>query len=570
MRKYELWIDESGSFEPENERKTSHGWQPSLVGGVLVEAGKIRGRTLADLVNEEALGKTPHAMNMDQDDIRHVVLPALRKLVLKYDARLVYFQNIEHFDMWSNRELYLRLLAGGIVQLMEMLGRDGAFILDVTIAIRFVPQSTGRLDPISDEEYVRTIRSFIRDSWKRGDFDIRNDCRLNLCILSARHEKKLQLADYACNAKLTQCSGKFDNKMRQQFQSLLDKSRDYFFSVNVNLSENKILSALARGNTGDALFELYTSRGDFDHSRMKEKIFEAIRRAGYRMNRLQLNQFASAIVTYARSETDFEECEKILLNIKNELFQEYRKEDIHVQMDEAEFQINLYLADMYLREGDLNAAGNILDDLEKIIRQMNYRAENLKYLYLYQDKKALFEINGMNYGEAAKLMQKSIDSIENVLDVLEIDQNIQRYFEREKDSSALRSEYLGNAYCMKIYAEMFMQREDTGLYARMLRADTEKALAQYEYEGELERNQQYRAHVEMEQKNYEDALAWLLKTKLGRNYTVKENKRTCEADCIRYLDGATDEDKLSRTYYLMYYVEIMYEALREDRKNWLR
>lgn len=40
MKKYELWLDESGEFE-NDKKNVEKNFQPSLIGGVLFEKGKF-------------------------------------------------------------------------------------------------------------------------------------------------------------------------------------------------------------------------------------------------------------------------------------------------------------------------------------------------------------------------------------------------------------------------------------------------------------------------------------------------------------------------------------------------
>lgn len=82
---------------------------------------------------------------------------------------------------------------------MQYLGKDGSFGMAVTIAIRYAPEKTG-LNKIEEDDYAATLRRYIREQWQSGAFDIDTRTRLNLTILSARQERRLQLADYACNA----------------------------------------------------------------------------------------------------------------------------------------------------------------------------------------------------------------------------------------------------------------------------------------------------------------------------------------------------------------------------------
>ena len=550
MREYELWLDESGDFNQSSQMKD----HPSIVGGVLIEKGQLSDEEITQLVNAKANGGDAHGTTMGMKQVEKIMLPAL-EMICHRNGKLVYFENKEHISTYSNRQLYLRILASGIVQLMQYLGKDGSFGIDVTIAVRYVPDGQGALDKIQEEEYVDNLRRYIQEQWMSGAFDIDIHTRMNICIMSARRERRLQLADYACNCRFT-CHKrkKFSPEMVERLRALFDE--DYIYSVYVKTSENYILSQLATGNVAEALLEYYTSRKQKEIRDTAEDIFSRLKDLSYRLCRLQVGQFINSLTAYVRNETDFERSEALLKFVLKDFFAKIEEYGIEVQTDEALFRLQWRLIDMYLREGDIAHAGKVLSDMDNLLRGMNYRAENLRFLYLYLDRKALYEINCMEYEEAIRTISKSITCLENVREVLICDDTIQEYF---KDG-AIYSEWLGNAYCMKIYAEMFVQREKPELYEQ-IKSDTELALTQYEYAGELERNQQYRAHVEMEAGHYLEALHWLFKTRqLDLENDLIEN-------CVSYLDDALQEDIVSRTYYLMYYLEIMEQAFQNGKEQ---
>lgn len=167
MREYELWIDESGRFDPVEEADVT--LAPSLTGGVLIEKGRIRKQTITALVNKDIAGMA-HVNTYDMDLMREVVLPALEGIRSR-GGHLFYIENKERIQTLSNRDLYLRMLAGGLVQVMmtpSQLSEEG-FILNASIAKRNVhetedPHEHGIL--ITDDIYVSTLKEYIRDCWR--------------------------------------------------------------------------------------------------------------------------------------------------------------------------------------------------------------------------------------------------------------------------------------------------------------------------------------------------------------------------------------------------------------------
>ncbi|MCR4640604.1 MAG: hypothetical protein K5697_01075 [Lachnospiraceae bacterium] len=556
MTKYELWLDESGPFQPEEQQDLRK--NPSLVGGILIEQNVLFDADLERLVSGSGslvVGASgfAHATDYDSNDVSAVVLPAMEE-ICRRGGKLVYFENRERTSKYGHRELYLRLAAAGIVQLLRVLAAEDDFLLDIYIAKRIDPERANEVIP--EREYINELKGYIREARKDGIFEVSDSCRVNFSILSARQETRLKLADYCCNSRLTRNSNKFRG-LRERLYDLFDD--DYIFSFDVKTSEGRIDTMLANERIAEAWKELYTGYGELDHAEKFETIMDRFAKLSYRLQRIQLNSFVSGIVTYVRAETDFERSEPIVVSILDELIPVLKQRGISVQNDAALFNLNSWLLDIYLREGDIRKAAPVLEEMRRIVFTMNYRIENLSYLYFYNDRKALYEINCMEYEKAAETMQKTIRSMERLVTHLKDDEELKHFFH---DIERPASEYLGDAYCMKIYAEMFLQKEKEGLYDSCLREDTEKAFAQYQYEGELERNRQYRAHVEMVQGNIRDAFHWLL-----LSAETKEYPNDDKASCREYLEKAASEDPLSRAYYLMYYAELLYESQRRGEEK---
>ena len=66
-------------------------------------------------------------------------------------------------NIFENADLYLRMMAAGLLQLFEKLSADGEFVIDLVIAVRYVPDDQGNLVLIEDEEYLSRLREYILD-----------------------------------------------------------------------------------------------------------------------------------------------------------------------------------------------------------------------------------------------------------------------------------------------------------------------------------------------------------------------------------------------------------------------
>ena len=86
MREYELWLDESGDFEPDSQTHKKR--YPSMVGGVLIEKGRLSDNEIHRLANPDPGAGIPHAVDM-KDKVESVILPALETLCAR-GGKLVY------------------------------------------------------------------------------------------------------------------------------------------------------------------------------------------------------------------------------------------------------------------------------------------------------------------------------------------------------------------------------------------------------------------------------------------------------------------------------------------------
>ena len=548
MKKYDLWLDESGSFNAGEQ--TAFNKYPSLVGGILIEKRILSDREITHLVGQELLSQRSHGNTMSKGERHTVMVPALKEIV-KRGGKLVYFENSERIDYLENRELYLRLMTGGLLNLFEMLSANGPFGVDICIAMRVVRDSNGGSHLINDAEYISKLRAYILEGWKNHTFDIINDAQINISIQDARYERRLQLADYACNSRLTRNS---HNNFYQSDRTILERlfENAHIFSVKTYAPEKRILTSLAVKDISGALYEYVMSEKQPHDRELREAIFHSVDQTSFYLLRDMMKDFSEDIMHYVLRNNDFEENEALLKRILLEIFPEVEKIHPGLQIDVAKFRILLGLSDMYLREGDIGNAGSAINDMTTLIKSMNYNIENLRWVYFYNDKLALYQINCMDYVGAIKTITRSIDLIESIKDVLDLNDDIKNYY----GETIPISDYLGNAYTMRIYAKMFLQKEQSSLYEESLKNDSDRALSQYHYPKELERNQQYRAHIEMVESRCREALSWLFST--AEIESVVEND--LKKNCCRYLDYSESENALSKEYYLFYYIEIMQKA----------
>lgn len=541
MRKeYELWLDESGQFVKENELKAKNR-KPSLVGGFLVE------KEVAEQIPYEELidSSRNHAMNLTSEDKQNYVLPVLEQMQAKYRARQVFFENAEYADEATGRQLYLRILAEGLLQLLQLLNAQSESVeLSVIIAQRQDMAAEVGKRKILSAEYVNMLRQLMEKKRREHRILLHENSSLEFQIKAAHLEHKLQLADFACNTRLTRDSFAFQN-VRERVSRVQQDA--YLFTLSEITSANYIRRSLADGYISDAIMELYTTKDTLDYEKQLDLILQRMRNTNYRLVKSQMKQCVADITAFAAKEDDYEIGEQFLKRIVQELVPELKKEEQPYQ--ELQFAVLIQLADMYLREGDILAADKVMKTCRKVQEEMGNSLEYIFTYYQLLEKEALLAIDEFDFEQGKELMQQASGIFIRLMEFMQADGALQQRF------PTLKSEYFGDALCMQIYAMLFLQRRQPELYGELCRL-SDLALMQYpDTEGELERHRQYRSHIELEQGNFESALRWLFQAKCY--YEEEVSERTM----VNFLNLVCDtEAEVSCKYYLMYYLLILCEC----------
>ena len=155
MRRFELWLDESGDFS-NDQRKVERNEKPSLVGGLLIENNTFADQEISMILPEAG---TYHSVDMKDQLARFRKID--ERLFRNPANRLVVFSNQECIMILDNNITYLNIISQGILQILKYLNAlyEDVF-LRVVIANR-VDTTTGE-DPtvsvVKNEEYVKRLR----------------------------------------------------------------------------------------------------------------------------------------------------------------------------------------------------------------------------------------------------------------------------------------------------------------------------------------------------------------------------------------------------------------------------
>ena len=597
MRDFVLWLDESGTFLSDHQKDRGNGLMPSLIGGILIEKSQITDAGITDFLQGDQVDGYPHSVDYDIEKRRRILIPALQA-VCGRGGRLVYFENRERETKYDNRELYLRLMASGLVQLIQFLAKDGPFVLDVTIASRSAPEEKngvvqkritkdGTLEPITvhidDDEYMKFLKLRLKEEFRQGRLDLGSRCRLNMCIQRAKNERRLQLADYASNARFSRNSHHlYDQAMRKALEKLFEKS--LIFTIQPQTTRGRILSCLGSGRIADALMILYHDYEDLNHAELLGAIADSLQSVSYRFGKAQLLEFVDDLALAASGAVDYENLESVLKAVDQELFPYLEKAGITIPLTEAKVNLLNALTQMYLREGDLLNAGEVLDEIRTLLPGMSCSIEHLRYLYAFYETESLYQLGCMDYEAAENTAGAAVASIRKILELLssfrEDDELLAAYFPEKAGKVNIDSRMLVRALTMKAYAGMLrchgpwswssvsQAAPPEDFLWQEIRHDIHEALANLEDPAEGEWLHLYEAYLEKEAGNIYGALRSLFRVGILRKTEMSESSIEIDlmtADdvyetCRRFLASFQNENGSMRIHFLLYYVEIMLKA----------
>ena len=221
MKKFELWLDESGDFN-NDLRKVNVGANPSLIGGLLIESN-----TFPDSFVNSVLPEAGTYHSVDENDQLDRFKLINEKLYKNINNRIVVFSNQECIMILDNNLTYLNIISEGIIQLIKHLkAQHGNIFLKVLIANR-VDTTTG-LRPensvVALDEYLKRLKEKILVSGLSAAI---SDKEWDLQTASARKDKRLMLADIICNTFFTRYKkAKFDDKERSYIEEIYNNKNN--------------------------------------------------------------------------------------------------------------------------------------------------------------------------------------------------------------------------------------------------------------------------------------------------------------------------------------------------------
>lgn len=537
MKKFELWLDESGDFL-KNDLDLSN--NPSLVGGVLIGDGAITADELKRLYVSKSGTDIIH-LNEMKENVGVFVKDVLSNLKDKIEA-FVIFQNSERLLNINEDDTYLNVLSQGIIKLYEELTiKYGDIELEVLIAVRLA-NKLNYSEIINKDEYTRYVKKKVLYEDLSGIIDER---RLTLSFGSARRDQKLMLSDIVCNTYLTINSRKYSG-YKEDIQEIIQE-KIYKFSLTERLADTLLKKYVLEENFCNATLLVLTSKSlKSDHERRKV-ILDRLTS----LDSARINLHLDNIINYLNClvlDQKFDAAKEYLTSIENYLQKELEQRGVDKKLGNAYykfiFDTKLLLLTIYTHEGDILNSERIISECNDNINSYIKNFENMNQYFIFKIREGVHRQNIFDFSGSELEMEKVITTLNDILDVMPMVKGFDAIGENIKSDLLMKAR--GTRLLANILRIKQVEKAKFEEFIEALRDESNKIIEGFESDKDKSMQYQFRSNLECEAGNYEAAVEYLIKS-MGQN-----------CDNIKGL--AKEAINSSSPYPLMHYTKIMSEA----------
>ncbi len=550
---FELWLDESGDFEDDRKLKK---WQnPSLVGGVLVESGKIDAKKIIKLVT----GKNSFHGTDDKTDADKANQISLLEKIKELEGKLIVYENKEKIVEENSTETYLEVLSQGIIQTIQKLTSVyEEFELKIIAATRVdTGNDTNKANykKIPLKEYESKLKKKIdigiaqRTISNSHFFNNERTWNYSIKINQANKQPQCALADAVCNARLTR------NTKLAYYKETLNKlyENEYIFSVEPNNNEVYINKLLGDGKVSDAIIEYYAK--DIGNSKIINNLINNIKRLNSKSFARQLENVKNVIVYLIDSIKDYNTAKQIIKKLKNEFCEHLDNENIAYDKNSFLLNLNLFLFTVYTHEGNLIDSELLIDECTTYLKGMTLSLNDLELLYIFKTRLAVHLTNCFDFEQSEKIMEELENFLMGIKEVLSFVDNTFNEMSND-DLSEIKFIPLAKALGTKVNSLILNHKHKD--YIQSV-STVEKATNEFIEKGDKARQYLNRALLECKYNNIDSAIKYLLKT-VDLEYVQSE-------DLTKFMKKCANGKLQYELYKLYVLMTIVKCAIKNDKKE---
>ena len=499
MRRFELWLDESGDFI-NDQRKVERNEKPSLVGGLLIENNTFADQEISMILPESG---TYHSVDMNDQLARFRKID--ERLFRNPANKLVVFSNRECIMILDNNITYLNVISQGILQILRYLNAQyGDVFLRVVIANR-VDTTTGE-DPtvsvVKNAEYVKRLREKLlidglQESIREEEWELQN--------ASARSDKRLMLADIVCNTFFTRYrKNKFTKEEREYLEGVYsDRGKTLVFSVFESILEKEFTDCLLENKVVEAVSRICLS----DDQEMLRRCFDLLKKRfdGQGLNNVRFQyKFINAYIEYYSNVV--RDYNRMVLFLNN-LLEYYvpllaaQREASRSRLDDRlRLNIKFYLWTAYTHLGDAANSEKMQKECEAELTRFPSSLYTIENRIKFGTRKIITLCNAFRFEEALEFANEHVKKCRDVDELLTL----------ISGDESTHFDALAKALAARVQVITFLLRERPELYEDGI-ADSDEAIAEYVEYRDKKRQYLYRVLLETEVGHYDKAYEYLCK-----------------------------------------------------------
>ena len=515
MKKFELWIDESGEFE-RDDLKVTKGFEASLVGGAIVEKGTIGDTYLRTTFPEEV-----HCKEITADEqIEHIKrieeLPTLRNFIIS-NKQLIHFEDEKEKDFNYS---YFVLLAEGIIRVIKKLKAEyGDIHVDILIATRVLHyQKMTHKEFI--EQQIKRDRNYLEMHLKLAgyrDGDITED-DWEIQADRAKFNPRLQVADIICNSYLTRNTKlkPYRDYMTEIFENP-DKSM--VFSLETDRYEGLFYDMMSKGELGAAILGICQCKNEKSIQNAMLSVRKRLKTYPVNLLSMQLEYIVlqlQYLINDRNSKYTYEDMLKMIENIQTYFMKEmeyYNNPALSEKQMEFAFDLEFLSLTIYTHMGVLTKEK--IDICDRMLPKLSETWKNTDKILRYQNRKLVHRMNAFEFEDAYQEFEQNRKKMSEIVEFMTLvnDKEI-KYAEYAK--------YLGTG----VQLLQFQLRNHQDLYekARLLSDEAIEAFGDLDSRN---RQYQYRALIETDAENFDLAFDFLKKS-IGREGNISNEEMIAE------------------------------------------
>ena len=533
IKRYELFIDESGKFQDDIPEVTGQ-HDPSLVGGLLCEYGYI-----TDEYVEQLLPEPVHC----KDEYKHQYLEVLERLCSEGCIPVV-FENRERISLINCDITYLNIISEGLVKLFrDLVIENKGCKIEITVYIatrKAMAASHGIL--VSSEYHDRLQESIYMNMGRRSV----NNCVPVINFVDARTNRRSDLADIVCNTYLTKNGRKkFSDEDRVLIKQLYKRKRIYPVFEDVMTSYLKTL--LIERHYGEILFQLCTLPNQSKFETIIQQVIEDIASSDTFEQETWFGQMSLTIGQYNRKRLYHDGI--ILANNYYQYFIKPFSRDKRLArvIPYWRFDTDFYLLTMYDHVGNMKKCQKHLEACKSNVESINSSWEHIGYYFDF----CIREMNAlMGKFSFDEVMSRSDELLGIFSEAKKLFGRIKTYNGTTQD---IKSELLGKTYGVRVEAMINLLHNHPKLAQQALE-ESNKAVKEFTKPRDISRQNQWKCLLMITLNKPNEAYEALINS-------VDNDEGKDPIDLILY--NSLDTPKTGSEFVLWHYTNVMNQLIKQ-------